>query len=104
MNELVRDWKAEKKDLEEAFDIIADKLVKADAEIERLKAELEAEKKTADKFLHDLQTQTRLAGNYMAKLFTAQELITELANALDYRPEVQKWTLPLIQRAREATQ
>lgn len=37
---LERDWKAEKKDLEEAFDIIADKLVKAEAEIDRLKLEL----------------------------------------------------------------
>lgn len=37
--DLVRDWKAEKKDLEEAFARLADKLVKAQAEIRRLQAE-----------------------------------------------------------------
>lgn len=41
MSELVRDWKAEKKDLEEAFDIIGDKLVAAQAKIERLIAEVD---------------------------------------------------------------
>ena len=34
---LIRDWEAEKKDLQEAFDIIADKLVRADIEIRHLK-------------------------------------------------------------------
>ena len=58
-------------------------LAAKDTENGRLKIELETEKKTADKFLHDLQTQTRLAGNYMAKLFTAQALITELCDALE---------------------
>ncbi len=62
MNELVRDWKAEKKDLEEAFDIISDKLVKADAEIERLK-----ESAKYDAFLRE---------KYRA-------LITELCDALE---------------------
>ena len=82
-----------------------------DAENGRLKIELETEKKTADKFLHDLQTQTRLAGNYMAKLFTAQALITELCDTLesaclelswDAWPEIEKQRLALIQSAREA--
>ena len=83
-------------------------LAAKDAEIEGLKIELETEKKTADKFLHDLQTQTRLAGNYMAKLFTAQALITELCDALEgycwdesglnHDPEAAE----LVERAREA--
>jgi prefoldin subunit 5 len=36
-----RDYKAEKKDLEEAFDIIADKLVKAESQIELLKKKIQ---------------------------------------------------------------
>lgn len=36
MNELIRDWKAEKEDLEKAFDLIADQLVKAEAKIRKL--------------------------------------------------------------------
>ena len=35
-NELIRDWKGERKDLEEAFDLISDKLVAAETEIRRL--------------------------------------------------------------------
>lgn len=36
MSELIRDWKAEKRDLEKAFDLIADQLVKAEAKIRKL--------------------------------------------------------------------
>ena len=84
MNELVRDWKAEKKDLEEAFDIIADKLVKADAEIERL-----------NKACETLRVSHR---NGLA-------LITELRDALVfYAPfSSEPHYRGLIQRAREAT-
>lgn len=40
MSELMRDWKAEKKDLQKAFDIVTDQLVKADLKIKQLKAEI----------------------------------------------------------------
>ena len=83
---LERDWKAEKKDLQEAFDIIADKLVKADAEIERLKSE-----------------QIKMFKAYDAieqKLVGQKSLIAELAKALEKsNPDRYK---TLIQRAREA--
>jgi hypothetical protein len=71
------------------------------AEIERLKGELAREKATSDKFLKDLQDQTRLAGKYMAKLFTAQDFITELCDAM-IDSGCTKEQLDLIQRAREA--
>ena len=100
MSELVRDWKAEKKDLEEAFDIISDKLVKADAEIERLKEENSA-----------------LANSLVEQDFDTDRLkalITKLCDALEKkRREIydgDAWinTLSeedekLLQRAREAT-
>ena len=66
-------------------------LDKKDAEIERLKK--------------DLENQTRLAGSYLTKLFACQALITELVDALDlhtdfeFRHEVEG----LIGRGREAT-
>ena len=83
MSELVRDWKAEKKDLEDAFDIIADKLVKADAEIERLKADLD--------YWHHIATVEK------------NGLITELCDALD-GPRFDAITQrELVERAREGT-
>ena len=94
---LVRDWKAEKKDLEEAFDIIADKLViiadklvKADAEIEGLKARVEALRqiREEDKALIT-ELCDALAG--MKPISSSSPVISEL--------EKEK----LIQRAREAT-
>ena len=39
--QIVRDWESEKRDLQEAFDIIADQLVKAEAETRRLRIALE---------------------------------------------------------------
>ena len=101
MSELVRDWKAEKKDLEEAFDIIADKLVKADAEIERLKLELHNEKQYAadlittlrceaedkDAEIERLKEDHQIVRNSLdaadAKLLRYETLITELRDALD---------------------
>jgi hypothetical protein len=83
MSDLVRDWKAERKDLEEAFDIIADKLVKADAEIARLKLAIHHEKQ------------------YAADLITTLRCV---ADAWD-DPESHPWSYiqRLQERAREAT-
>ena len=89
MSELVRDWKAEKKDLEEAFDIIADKLVKADAEIERLKQ--------SKNILSDLLYKME------AKANRHEVLITELCDALGTcNPGWPEYHKELIQRGREA--
>ena len=88
MSELVRDWKAEKKDLEEAFDIIADKLVKADAEIERLKQ--------GNGILSDLLYKME------AKANNHEKLITELCDALEDE-SFQAADHPLVKHAREAT-
>ena len=81
-----RDYKAEKKDLEEAFDIISDKLVKSDAEIARLQAE-----------------QIKMFKAYDAleqKSVGQKVLITELADTLDIWSQHQ--AASLIQRARDA--
>lgn len=97
MNELVRDWKAEKKDLEEAFDIIADKLVKADAEIGRLKEAMEAvdDHGRALSFIETLKAKE-------AKLLEHEALIRELCEALA-ESGYYAGTGSLIARAREAT-
>ena len=112
MSELVRDWKAEKKDLEEAFDIIADKLVKADAEIERLNSEVNRLTQDlvcyrADVVNRDAEI-TRLntvIGILEAAAKRDVSLITELCDAL----EIHSSTYPgapiekLIQKGRKAT-
>ena len=115
MMSLERDWKAEKKDLQEAFDIIADKLVKADAEIERLKAENARLKKwnlmTDEQVVMDLKAEIERLQAEQIKMFKAYDaieqksvgqksLFAELAKALEKaNPDRYK---TLIQRAREA--
>lgn len=99
MSELVRDWKAERKDLEEAFDIISDKLVAADAEIVRLRKKLHIQKEFVEAFIK-VRRQDR-------------KLITELADALDGQKRLRAGSMQnwrdhwdnvdaLLQRAREA--
>jgi hypothetical protein len=118
MSELVRDWKTEKKDLEEAFDIISDKLVKADAEIARLKGWLlkarEMVKEGADMtpevrgYLDEikaLKAENEITISVCNQNTDLKKLVTELADALEDQTNIGfgKEATDLIQRAREAT-
>jgi hypothetical protein len=100
MNQLwaTQQTKLEEKDAEIArlkkWNLMTDEQVVLDlkAEIERLKSELE--------------TQTRLAGKYLARLCGARELITKLCDALEYWLKGQlasdtKEVDRLLQRARQ---